>query len=345
MDNKVKVLNKTRILFIHALKVPFILNDISLLSEFFDVKILDLSPYSGSTMKKLKYAPRILVEMIKGILWSHVTFSWFADIHAFLAVLFSKILGRKSVVVVGGYEVVMAPEIRYGGMLSSRKARMIRFILRHADKILAVSRNNMSEILRWVNRDIELIYNCVDCDRFKPEGTKENLVITVGRINKLTLKRKGIETFVKSARHLPHVSFVVIGGWSDSSIEYLKSIAPQNVEFTGFVSEEELVKWYQKAKVYCQLSFYEAFGVSLAEAMACECIPVVTNRGAIPEVVGDCGFYVPYGDEKAAAEAIKKALNAPEELGRKARERIKNLFSKNRREAELVRVIEGLYEP
>ena len=148
-------------------------------------------------------------------------------------------------------------------------------------------------------------------------------MITVGVINEDTVKRKGIECFVKSARYLPHVRFAVIGGWLDDSIEYLKSIAPQNVEFTGFVSDDELLEWYLKAKVYCPLSLYESFGMALAESMCCECVPVVINNAALPEVVGDTGFYVPYGDPEATAEAIKEALKS--DKGKEARERIKNM--------------------
>jgi len=47
---------------------------------------------------------KFLIETIKGVLWSDVTFSWFADVHAFVAVLLSKMFRRKSIVVVGGYE-------------------------------------------------------------------------------------------------------------------------------------------------------------------------------------------------------------------------------------------------
>lgn len=321
-----------KILFIHATRAPFIQNDLEMLSKHFDVRVLDLTPFSGSLKKKLKYSPEILLKMVRGILWSDITFTWFADIHAFLAVLLSKIFRKKSIVVVGGYEVVYAPEIGYGGMINPRKARMIKFILKNADKVIAVSQNGMKEILRWVDRDIELIYNCVDTKRFRLYSKKEKIVITVGGIDKTTLKRKGIEVFVKAARHLPHVPFVVIGGWRDENIiEYLKSIAPKNVKFAGFVSQEELLKWYQRAKVYCQLSFHENFGVAVAEAMACGCIPVVTDRGALPEVVGDCGFYVPYGDEKKVAEVIKKALDTPEDLSVKARESGKIVLKREKR--------------
>ena len=165
-------------------------------------------------------------------------------------------------------------------------------------------------------------------------------MITVGGINKSTVKRKGMESFVKSARYLPYMRFVVIGGWLDDSIEYLKSIAPQNVEFTGFVSDDELMEWYQKAKVYCQLSLYESFGMALAESMCCECVPVVINNAALPEVVGDTGFYVPYGDPEATAEVIKEALKS--DKGKEARKRIEDMFLIEKREKRLIEIARGL---
>ncbi len=97
----------------------------------------------------------------------------------------------------------------------------------------------------------------------------------------------------------------------------------------------------QRAKVYVQVSAHEGFGCSLAEAMLCECVPVVTDRGAIPEVVGDTGFYVPFGDSKVAATKIKDAMMATKN-GKRARERIVNLFPLQKRERDLVKEIDSL---
>ena len=94
------------------------------------------------------------------------------------------------------------------------------------------------------------------------------------------------------------------------------------------------MNYYQKAKVYCQLSAHESFGVALAEAMFRCCVPVVTRRYALPEVVDDTGFYVPYNNPKATAEAIRKALES--DKGIKARERVKKYFSLRARERKLV---------
>ena len=109
----------------------------------------------------------------------------------------------------------------------------------------------------------------------------------------------------------------------------------------GYVPDEELLSWYQKAKVYVQVSAYESFGMSLAEAMLCECVPVVTERGALPEVVGDAGFYVAYEDDKATALGIKEALRS--DKGAYARRRIEDLFSIEKREKALIKAIEALF--
>jgi glycosyltransferase involved in cell wall biosynthesis len=114
-------------------------------------------------------------------------------------------------------------------------------------------------------------------------------------------------------------------------------MAGPNVKFTGYLRHEVLLPHYQKAKVYCQLSTHESFGVALAEAMSCSCVPVVTRKYALPEVVGDTGFYVPYNHPKATPEAIRKALES--DKGMQARERVNRHFSLKTRERKLIREI------
>ncbi|MGZ4849017.1 MAG: glycosyltransferase family 4 protein, partial [Halobacteriota archaeon] len=169
---------------------------------------------------------------------------------------------------------------------------------------------------------------------------KKNRVITVGVVSRSNLKRKGLETFVRSAAYLPDIEFILIGRFFDDSIRYLRSIASENVRFTGFLPESDLIKQYREAKVYVQVSAHEAFGASLAEAMACGCTPVVTDKGAIPEVVGDVGIYVPYGDPVATAQGIRKALTSDREG--LSRRRIENLFTADKRKEALVKTINDL---
>ncbi|OEU51596.1 MAG: hypothetical protein BA871_08270 [Desulfuromonadales bacterium C00003096] len=330
---------KAKILFVRQYKSSFIQKDLELLKKHFEVRVMDFV----LSRENLKGSLKTVFGMIKSILWADLTFSWFADTPAFWAVRLSKIFKKKSIVVVGGYEVAKVPEIGYGAMLNPKAARIVKYVLENADKVLAVSEFNKKEILKYTSqKNVELVYNGVDCDKFKPQGEKEDLVISVGYITDAVIKRKGFETFVKSALYLPNAKFVLIGKDIDDSIKYLKPLSPSNVEFAGFVSDEDLLGYYQRAKVYCQLSMYESFGMALAEAMSCRCVPVVANKAALPEIIGDTGFCVPYGDEKATAEAIKEALNSNN--GEEAGERIKNIFPIERREEELVDVINRILE-
>ena len=320
----------TKILFVYADLSSFVKTDLEILERHFDVE-----PVQWTRTRDVKNMLRIIWHILR----TDLSFTWFAGGHAARVVFLSKLFGKKSIVVVGGYEVANVPEIGYGAMIDPKSARKVKYVLENADKILAVSKFNKNEILKYTSpENVELVHNGVDCDRFKPNDPKDaNLVITVGYVDDFVIKRKGFETFVKSAKYLPNIKFVLIGKHRDRSIEHLKSVAPPNVEFTGFVSDEELLGWYQKAKVYCQLSMYESFGMTLAEAMACGCVPVAADCAALPEVVGDTGFYVPYGDPKATAEAIEKALQS--DKGEEARERVKRLFPIERREKEIIDIV------
>jgi len=320
---------KIRILFIYDELRTFVKKDLENLQEHFDVQTLR---YTGK---------RDIPKLTLGILTTDLNFSWFALGYATLAVFFSKIFMKKSVVVAGGWDVVNMPEIGYGAMRSPKRVRKTKFALKHADKVLAVSESTNREVFQWVDScNSIVVYNAFDYDLYKPHGEKQNMVITVGGVNKETLIKKGLKTFVESAKFLPNVRFVLIGKHIDDSIEYLKSIASPNVEFTGYVSFEELLKYYQKAKVYVQVSGHESFGCSLAEAMLCECVPVVTNRAALPEVVGDTGFYVPYDEPEQTAQAVKEALKS--DKGPAARKRIKIMFPREKRKMELFETVNKL---
>lgn len=321
---------KKTILFIYRRFSTFRKRDFEILKKHFKV----IKCKASSNL--IKYVFRLLF----GVKNSDLLFIWFADWHAFLAVLFAKFFRKKSVVVAGGYDAACVPEIKYGVFCSWWRGRLAKFVYKNADKILVVDESLKREILKntsfRIGEKIVTVPTGYDSDRWKPEGKKKDIVLTVGSVSWSNVKRKGFETFVKTARYIPRAKFVLVGRHIDDSINYLRSIASQNVMFVGFVSDIELLKWYQKSKVYCQLSRYEGLPNALCEAMLCGCIPVGTKYCGIPTAIGDTGFYVKYGDVGDTTKMIKKALNAKKRLGKIARERIKKLFPIKRRRKELI---------
>ena len=324
---------KPKILIITPVELDVVINkDYEFLKNDFDVKVV---VYRGKKDR---------LKLLKGVLSTDLNISWFAWTYAKYAVIISKIFRKKSIVIAAGYDVVNMPEINYGAMTKTKTAKIVKFAIEHADKVIAVSDSIKNDVLQYTYRkDVVTVYHALDYNIFKPYGEKKDFVLTVGYVNRSNLQRKGLETFVKSAKYLPDTKFILVGNHVDDSIKYLRSIATPNLEFTGWVSDENLLKYMQNAKVYVQVSAHEGFGLSLAEAMLCECVPVVTDRGAIPEVVGDTGYYVPFGDPKATAESIKKAI-VDNNMGKNARERIKTLFPLEKRENELIKVVEELLD-
>lgn len=315
----------------------FTQRDLDVLGREYRVREAVISNYQGKN--GLKRSLLITFEILRGVLWADLTYSWFAHNHSYLAVMLANLLGKRTIVVIGGYEVAREPEIDYGALLDQKLAKRVNYIIQNADHILAVSEFNRREILELGDhRHVAVVYNGIDCAQFSPGEEKDDLVITVCQISRSNITLKGLDTFLETAKRLPDLRFAVIGRDLDGSIEDLRRDAPPNVEIISPTSQGELLQWYRRAKVYCQLSYRESFGVALAEAMACECVPVVTDRGALPEVVGDTGFVVPYGDAEATAAGILGALQS--DRGKAARARVEKEFSLEGRMQKIRSVIE-----
>lgn len=313
----------------------FVANDLAILTQAHRVRELCFSGLSD------------IPSLFQGVRWCDATFCWFGKLHAFFAVLFSKALSKKAIVVAGGDDVAYEPEIGYGMFSYWWKKWCPLFVFRYADLILSVSNFNRQETIENAKADpakVRLLYHGFDTEKWRPiDGVKkETLVLTVGRVTGETLRKKGLELFVHSAAHLPDVPFVLVGPWQDGAIEKLKAIASPNSVFAGGVYGEELVRIYSRAKVYVQVSHHESFGCSLAEAMLCECVAVASRRAALPEVVGDCGFYVDELTPEAVVGQIEKALAS--DLGQRPRERIVQRFPLEKRREALLAALDKVMD-
>jgi glycosyltransferase involved in cell wall biosynthesis len=322
---------------------PFIKTDIELLSRHFPVEVL---VYQG---KRLQMTRMVLARWLNGGMGA-ILF-WFAvPSFGFGISLMAKVLRCPILLVTGGYDIANMPEIGFGSMIRPKLRRLVIGILRMADTILPFSEFGGREVCRYVRpRRMVIAYPGVDTERFQPapDGVREPLVVTVSAaVGQDYIRQKGLDTFVRAAAYVPEARFLVIGRFVDAAAEALRAEAPPNVEFTArAVSDEELVRYLQRAQVYVQASAHEGFGVALAEAMATGCVPVAVPATAMPEVVGDTGFYTPLGDAVACGEAIRQALADDGRRGRAARARIVQHFTVARREQLLTREVGRFLRP
>jgi len=324
--------SRRRILYVHSRRASFVAIDREILAERYEIEDL-YQP--GRWANPLK--------VIRGVLRSDVVFGWFASWHTFFPVTLAWLLGKPSVMIIGGFDTANMPDIGYGYQQGGIRRWASRFIMRRATRLATNSEYSLSEIERNTPippSRVRVIHHGVP-DPFGDEpGPKEREALTVGAIDRTTLVQKGQIPFVEAARLLPDVRFTFAGKWLDDAVEQLRGRAGDNVTFTGWLSDEDLHSAYRRAAAYVQASRHEGFGLAVAEAMLAGCVPVVMNVTAMPEVVGDAGVLIESQEPAEVADGVRRALELGPDAARRARERILTAFPMERRRDGILEVVE-----
>lgn len=263
---------------------------------------------------------------------------WFADYHSLLPVLFAKILGKKSYVVVGGYDICRERKLGYGSFCSAFRGFFSAQTIKNCTLNLTVS-NYVDRKVDFVFPEAKrkMIYNCVHLDPLDSVLiTKEKMILCVALVEtERTFKLKGIDTFLTLSLLLPQYKFVLIGPDKAGLLLFPEPLPP-NFTMYQKLPHDELIKYFQKASFYCQFSQIESFGVAIGEAMLYGCIPLVTNKGGMPEVVGLESLIVPRNVEKVATLIGGMEGSDQTALRKACRERILTRFSFDQRKEALL---------
>lgn len=338
MDTPSQAENKAarRILFVCNSRMAFITQDLALLRQRYEVE--------EYFVKSDLLNPLAIFGKVRR---ADLVYGWFASLHTLLPVLFARLLGKPSIVVIGGYDVANQPEIGYGHQRGGLPRLVTRLIFRAATTLVTFSRFSYEECVRNAGVDeakLKMIYCGISLPPSPPVADgATNLVLTVGNVSQSNLERKGLRLFAETARHLPRLPFVMAGNWVDEAVTRLKAGSPANLTFTGRLSDEALEDYFRQARVYVQVSRHEGFGVAVAEAMARGCLPVLSRAGSLPEVGGDLALYVEDLEPQAVARTIEQALqtaaNDPNLLTR-LYQRVRDNFSLERRANLLYQLID-----
>ena len=111
-----------------------------------------------------------------------------------------------------------------------------------------------------------------------PIGDKKNRVLVFGRIN----RDKKLESVLEAAGRMRETKFVIAGAVNRGDETYfqtLKNKAPGNVAFFANPDHQEKVKLFKDSKVYLHTRRKEPYGITVAEAIAFGCVPVVPKSG------------------------------------------------------------------
>lgn len=317
------------ILFVHNALRSFVRVDRDILASAQGVDEMDLSVRGRIVSLPWRLARADLV------------YVWFAGLHALFPVLLARVLRTPVIVVVGGYDTANLPEIGYGHMAHPLKRHLVRLICNQATVLIANSGTAVEEVRANVGTrtPIHVLYHGFQIAPGPLPPRRDAIVLSVGTVSAESMRRKGHAAFAAAARLVPEARFILAGRLQDAAAHRLRDAAPPNLEMPGFVTQEQLNDLFTRASVYVQASEHEGFGCAVAEAMAFGCIPVVTDRGALPEVVGDTGICIGSQDPTELATAIRTALSASTEQRDAARRRVEQCFSLSARASALLSLV------
>jgi L-malate glycosyltransferase len=218
-----------------------------------------------------------------------------------------------------------------------------RFSIEQSDGVTAVSNFLKDATYKsfGVKNDIEVIYNFVNCDIYKPQENTEvrdrfaapgdRVLIHLSNFRPVKRPMDVVEIYQRVQRTIPSTLLMVGDGPERGNAEYLARNygIEKKVHFLG--KRDNIEELIGCADLLLLPSDNESFGLVALEAMACE-VPVVVSRvGGLPEVVeeGEVGFLVePYHVDEMARCAVE-ILGSEErrrEMGKKARLLAKKRF-------------------
>ncbi|NJC71012.1 glycosyltransferase family 1 protein [Planosporangium thailandense] len=228
-----------------------------------------------------------------------------------------------------------------------------------ADRIIAQCSEEVEELGRMgiPRASIQIVPSGVNTDRFSPTGPRAERspggrprILSVGRM----VERKGFADLIQALYLVPEAELVLLGGPQPGELDrepmvtQLRRLAEKRgvadrVRIVGCVPKEDMADWYRSADVVACAPWYEPFGLTPLEAMACG-VPVVAYAvGGLAESVidGVTGVLVPPRDIRRLAAALRSVLG--DEVRRMsyasaAVDRVRSRYTWERTAADIERV-------
>lgn len=154
-------------------------------------------------------------------------------------------------------------------------------------------------IQRAYDRKAKVIYPPVDTEKFEFRERKDDFYFTASRF----VDYKNIDLIIKAFNQLPDKRLVIAG--HGPLEKYLKRIAGLNIEFLGWVSEEKLIFYMQRAKAFLNASV-EDFGIAGLEAQSAGTPVIALGKGGYRETIVEnkTGIFFEREHPEALADAL-----------------------------------------
>ncbi len=262
----------------------------------------------------------------------------------FVTVYAGKYLNLPSVVSIRGNDIERAA-------FDPSRFSHVMYALQNANVVTTNATELARKAKAFVEREIVLIPNGIDTERFKPMPRNEALVEALGMgktkeeravmgfVGELR-EKKGLQALLDAYAQInkarPTTLLIVgeIRAGEDRQVfdEFRGAHPDSHIIVTGYVAHEDLPAYYALVDVFVHPSLRDGVPNAVLEAMACGKTVVATAVGGVTDVIEDGvnGMLVPVHEAGYLEAAIAEALDQPEkrdQLGRSARETVLHQFT------------------
>ncbi|HBQ61475.1 MAG TPA: glycosyl transferase family 1 [Balneolaceae bacterium] len=354
---------KPTILFIHFGESSFVKEDLRILESLGEIRIFHFHA-SKSGLSLLKNFAQQVFWLLNNMPDADLIYCWFSDYHSFLPTVFSKWFGVPSITVLGGFDCNKIESLNYGIFCSRWRAPLGKYVLKNSSLLLPVDRtliqtdsvakhwgeahpNGVSHNIPGFNNNWKALPTGYDPKAWEASPAQREKIVSTAALcsNHRTALIKGWDLFIETSKLLPDFTFKIVGA-DPKFVPKLKArYKPgENLEFIPPVARHELATIYHQSSVYAQLSRTEGLPNVLCEAMMCGCVPVGSPVFGIPHGIGDAGYTVHKPDPKEIASSIEKAHSQSPSLRKKARQRIIDEFSLEKRADRLREIVSKMVQ-
>ena len=327
----------TRNLVEHLAPLMAPTDDLNLFYFDFHRRGLDF-PCPGAHLKPVRWFPgKYAQQAWKRLHWP--PFDWFsgkADLYHFPNFTIPPVTQGKKIVTIHDMSFLRYPEFSEKKNLDYLSA-FIPDTVRRADAIITISEFSRGEIIDLLGLDPARVFatplgvtpGCVRPPAPDIARTRRHLkldrpyILTVGTLE----PRKNIPFLIEVFEHLEGFDgeLVIAGmkGWKVDPILDRMNSSPlrDRIRYLEYVPDGDLFSLYAGAELFIMTSFYEGFGLTPLEAMACGAPVVSSMGGSLPEMLkGKAAVLIPGFEATTWAATITALLNDPDQRQELARQ-------------------------